>query len=73
MEFVKDPKTKEAFDKKDQIGLKIGAKALEKGLLTRPRYEWLELTPPLTINKQEIDQIVDILVERAKETIAELH
>lgn len=72
VEFVKNPQTKQPFPKETQIGLRIGLRALKKGLLTRYRYDWIEFTPPLTISKEEIDQVVDTVFESAREVIGEL-
>jgi len=73
VEFVKDPETKEPFPKEMQIGLQIGLRALAKGLLTRYRYDWIFFTPPLTITKQEIDQMVNILMKSSREVLDEVN
>ena len=72
VEFVKNPETKEPFPVEAQIDRKIGLAAFEKGLLTLPRSGCILLTPPLIITEEEVDQMVDILYESAKEVLNEL-
>jgi len=72
VEFVKNPATKEPFPSEDQIGLQIGLDALERGLLMRYRYDWIEFTPPLTISRSEIDQMVDIVYRSAEEVLTRI-
>jgi adenosylmethionine-8-amino-7-oxononanoate aminotransferase len=70
IEFVRDPATKERFPAETPIGLLIGRKALENGLLTRFDPHWLALGPPLTITAAEIDEILAILERSIEEVLA---
>ena len=54
MEFVKDPKTKEALDPKKRTGYAIYKKALEKGLVLRPLGDVLYFNPALNITRDEL-------------------
>jgi adenosylmethionine-8-amino-7-oxononanoate aminotransferase len=72
VELVKDPATKEPFGNDVAIGVKIGKKALQNGLLLRFDPHWVAFAPPLIITETEIVQMVDILVRSAKEVLAQL-
>ncbi|MCH2123539.1 MAG: aspartate aminotransferase family protein [Pirellulaceae bacterium] len=68
VEFVKDVATKEPFA--PPIGMEIGRRALENGLLTRFDAHWLAVGPPLMINEAQVDQIIETLDRSIKETLA---
>ena len=68
VEFVKDLKTKDQFD--PPIGVEIGRKALENGLITRFDPHWLALGPALTISTEQADEIIDILDKSMGEVLA---
>jgi 4-aminobutyrate--pyruvate transaminase len=58
IELVKDKKTKESFDPKLGLGLKVNDWALEHGLVTRMvAGDNLALCPPLIITESEIDEM----------------
>jgi adenosylmethionine-8-amino-7-oxononanoate aminotransferase len=59
IEFVKDPATKERFA--DPIGVKIGRRALDNGLLCRFDPHWLAFGPALVSTAEQIDEMVAIL------------
>jgi adenosylmethionine-8-amino-7-oxononanoate aminotransferase len=71
LEFVKNKTTKEPFPLSQGVSAKVIAKAFEKGLLVYPAVGGLEgiagdsviLSPPLTITKAEIDELIGILKE----------
>ncbi len=58
IELVKDKKNKQSFNPKLRTGYQIYKKALSKGLLLRPLGDVIYFNPPLTINKNEIDEAV---------------
>ena len=62
IELVKNQTTKESFDSSLRIGYQIYKKALERGLILRPLGNVLYFNPPLTIEKEDIDRSIDILV-----------
>lgn len=72
IEFVKDPASKEAFLRKEMITQKMVSMARERGLLVYPAGAGIDgingdaiiLSPPLTISKQEMEE----LISRLKET-----
>ncbi len=68
IEFVKDVVTKEQFD--PPIGILIGKLALKNGLLTRFDPHWLAMAPPLTVQQQELDEMITILDQSIAEVMA---
>ncbi|MBQ18559.1 MAG: aspartate aminotransferase family protein [Planctomycetaceae bacterium] len=69
VEIVKDPDTKQQFD--PPIGQLIGRRALENGLITRFDPHWLALGPPLTVNDEQIDEMLAILEQSIVEVLGE--
>ena len=68
LEIVKNRKTKEPFDTKEDkfsgkalMTAKISGDAMKNGLYLSSWYDTLVVTPPLTINEQEIDEAIAIL------------
>jgi adenosylmethionine-8-amino-7-oxononanoate aminotransferase len=58
-ELVRDVATRQRFD--PPIGLHIGRRALELGLISRFDPHWLAVGPPLIVEPQQIDEIVAVL------------
>lgn len=67
IEFVKNPATKEKFGPDVKFGLRVGERALEKGLLLRCDPDWIAFAPPLVISEGELDQMADIFTESVRE------
>ena len=71
LEFVKDKHTKEPFPLSQGVASKVIAKAFEKGLLIYPAMGGIDgvagdsiiVSPPLTITKAEIDELIGLLKE----------
>jgi adenosylmethionine-8-amino-7-oxononanoate aminotransferase len=61
IEFVRDPSTKEQFPASIGLGVRVGRKALENGLLCRFDPHWLAFGPPLVVSSEEIDEMVEVL------------
>jgi adenosylmethionine-8-amino-7-oxononanoate aminotransferase len=59
MEFVSDRKTKARMP--DGFGVRVGRRALERGLLCRFDPHWLAFGPPLVVTAEQIDEMVTIL------------
>jgi adenosylmethionine-8-amino-7-oxononanoate aminotransferase len=72
VEFVKDAATKEQFPDGVNFGLKIGKKALEKGLILRNDPHWIAFAPPLIISEEEVDQMMDIFEECAASVLSSI-
>jgi adenosylmethionine-8-amino-7-oxononanoate aminotransferase len=61
IEFVKNVKTKERFPPRQEIGVRIGRRALEIGLLCRFDPHWLAFGPALIVTAEQIDEMIDLL------------
>lgn len=61
IEIVKDKETKKPYPLKDKIGIKIAAEARDRGLIIRPIGNVVILVPPLSITKDEVHSMVEIL------------
>ena len=76
MEFVKDKKTKAPFDSAQKVFSRVVLKAMSKGLIVYPvngcadgeKGDGVLICPPLIINKDEID----FLLEKLEETLFEV-
>jgi adenosylmethionine-8-amino-7-oxononanoate aminotransferase len=70
IELVADPQTKQQFD--PAIGIDIGRRALQNGLICRFDPHWIALGPALTVTAEEIDQMLAILEQSIVEVLSEL-
>lgn len=68
IELVKDKKTKDPFDYRLRTGYQIYKKALKKGVLLRPLGDVIYFNPPLIIEKEDMD----FVVEKAFEAVSEI-
>ena len=59
IELVKDKTTKEPFDSKLRTGYQIYKKALKEGVLLRPLGDVIYFNPPLIIEKNDMDFVVE--------------
>ena len=59
IELVKDKNTKEPFDSKLRTGYQIYKKALKEGVLLRPLGDVIYFNPPLIIEKNDMDFVVE--------------
>ncbi|HXW37065.1 MAG TPA: aspartate aminotransferase family protein [Nitrososphaerales archaeon] len=73
VEFVKDTKTKKQFEDGVNFGLKVGKRALQKGLILRYDPHWIAFAPPLVINKGETEKMMDIFSESLRETLKQVN
>jgi len=67
VEFVKDKVTKAQFDERINFGIRVGKNALQKGLIIRFDPNWCAFAPPLIIENEEVDQMMQIFHESLKE------
>ncbi|MGE8144353.1 aminotransferase [Pseudomonas frederiksbergensis] len=72
VEFVEDKRTKKLFPEALNIGEKIHLRAQYKGLLVRPIVHLNVMSPPLTISRAQVDEIVETLRECILEVAVEL-
>ena len=62
-EFVKNRNTKDRFDERLNFGVRVGKTAVEKGLILRFDPNWIAFAPPLTIENNEIDTMMNIFTD----------
>jgi adenosylmethionine-8-amino-7-oxononanoate aminotransferase len=72
IELVRDRSTRERFPDERALGVRVGRRALENGLLTRFDPHWLAFGPPLTSGPAEIDEIIALLDRSLAEALASL-
>jgi adenosylmethionine-8-amino-7-oxononanoate aminotransferase len=72
IEFVRNPRTKEPFPAETAIGLRIGRRALDNGLLCRFDPHWLAFGPALTVTAEQIDEMLALLDRSIGEALAGL-
>ncbi len=60
VELVKDRETKEPFTEADDMQTKIGGRLKDRGLLCRAGNA-ISIAPPLVCNREDVDEIVDIV------------
>lgn len=60
IELVSDKKTKTPFDSKYRVGYQIYKKALEKGVILRPLGDVIYFNPPLIIEKDDMDYVINV-------------
>ncbi len=63
IEFVRDRETREPFADDIALGVRVGRRALDAGLLSRFDPHWIALGPPLISTDEHIDEMVRILDE----------
>jgi adenosylmethionine-8-amino-7-oxononanoate aminotransferase len=71
IEFVRDRQTRARFSDEHSLGVKVGRRALENGLLCRFDPHWIAFGPPLVVTAGEIDEMVAILDRSLGEVWAE--
>ena len=70
LELVKDKKTREFFDDRGEAGTVCRDFCIENGLVMRAIDDTMVTSPPLCINHEEIDELID-LVSRCLDLTAE--
>jgi adenosylmethionine-8-amino-7-oxononanoate aminotransferase len=71
IELVRDRATKARFADAAALGVKVGRRALEHGLLCRFDPHWIAFGPPLVSTAEHIDTLVAILDRSLSEVFAE--
>jgi putrescine aminotransferase len=72
IELVADKKTHRRFDPLGHAGTVCRERCLANGLIMRASFETMVLSPPLTITKAQIDELVTLASRALDETAAEL-
>jgi adenosylmethionine-8-amino-7-oxononanoate aminotransferase len=67
IELMQDAKNLIPYNWEEKIGIKVILKAREKGLIIRPLGPVIVLMPPLSITKEEIKWLVDVVYESIDE------
>lgn len=69
IELVEDKKSKKSLDSKNRYGYQIYKKALEKGVLLRPLGDVIYFNPPLILEKDDMDFIVNVCLKCIEEVL----
>lgn len=72
IEFVKDRRTKQRFDGNPGIGIRVGKRALEHGLLCRFDPHWLAFGPALIVTTEQLEEMLAVLDRSIGEVLDEL-
>jgi adenosylmethionine-8-amino-7-oxononanoate transaminase len=72
IELVKDKRTKQTFEPKEKIGIRVIEKARKKGAILRPLGPVIVLMPPLAMTERELNKLLDITYESIKEVMDEI-
>jgi adenosylmethionine-8-amino-7-oxononanoate aminotransferase len=72
IENVADRETKELLPDEAEIGNRISAHCQKRGVIVRPLAHLNVLSPPLILNRDQIDTMVEVLHESIRETMNEL-
>ena len=68
---MRDRQTREAFETKEKIGIKVIEKARTKGVMLRPLGPVIVLMPPLAISEKEINFLLHVTYESIEEIFLE--
>ncbi|TVM00989.1 MAG: adenosylmethionine--8-amino-7-oxononanoate transaminase [Candidatus Brocadia sp. WS118] len=66
IELVKDKSTKEPYDWKERIGIRVCLEARKQGLLIRPLGHIMVIMPPWSIKEHELDRLLNIMYESVR-------
>ena len=70
IELVKNPATKEPFDSKFRYGYQIYKQALKKGVILRPLGDVIYFNPPLIIDRDTMNFVVNVAYECINSVLA---
>lgn len=69
IELVKDKSTKEPYPWEERVGIRVCLEARQRGLLLRPLGHILVLMPPLIIEINELDRLLNIVYESIQNAV----
>jgi adenosylmethionine-8-amino-7-oxononanoate aminotransferase len=69
IEFVRNGATRERFPVGSELGVAVGRRALELGLLCRFDPHWIAFGPPLTSTAEEVDEMTALLEQSLVEVL----
>lgn len=72
IECVKDQQTKASFPKEAMIGSRIAEKCRQFGVLVRPAGNFIVISPPLILTRDQIDELVQGLANGIAGTVEDL-
>jgi adenosylmethionine-8-amino-7-oxononanoate aminotransferase len=72
IELVRDRPTKARFADELALGVKVGRRALEHGLLCRFDPHWLAFGPPLTVTGEQIDALAATVEQSLEEVLSQM-
>ncbi len=72
IELVRDPATKQRFGAEVSLGVRVGRRALEHGLLCRFDPHWIAMGPSLVVTAEQIDEMLALLDLSLGEVLSEL-
>ena len=67
IELVRDKVTKQTFEPKEKMGVRVIERARKKGAILRPLGPVIVLMPPLGMAEKELNRLLDITYESIKE------
>lgn len=67
VELVADKATKESYPWAEQVGSRVCRKARERGVLIRPLGDVLVIMPPLSITREQLDELLDVMLTCLRE------
>ena len=71
LELVRDPSTKEPYELKDRIGIKVTRSAREMGVIIRPLGNVIVLMPPLQIKLSELKRLLNVVFKAIQQATGE--
>jgi len=67
IELVTDRATKNPYPWEDKIGIKVTSEARERGIIIRPLGNVIVLMPPLSIEEEDLNSLLDITYQSIRE------
>lgn len=71
VELVKDRASKQAYEAREKIGIRVTERARAKGVIIRPLGPVMVLMPPPAISERELDILLNVLYDSIREVTAE--
>jgi adenosylmethionine-8-amino-7-oxononanoate aminotransferase len=72
VELTADKASRAAFPASEKVGTRVLAAARKRGVMFRNRGDVLEAAPPLMIDEQQVDRMIEVMGESIREVAAEL-
>jgi len=63
IELVRNRKTKERYQPNEKIGIMVIEEARKRGVIIRPLGDVIVLMPPLSINTEELNELLKVVFE----------